>query len=217
MRPTPEGRSATPMRNKKKIRGWKRKIRQIEHWKMRHIDLDIEQLCRNSRDYVKLWIDPFYRLIRRDPPMWYSRLMLEAMSEVYQSWNQQMEKLKEPYYLKLWLYYPHFINSQVVVAFRESLNYYDHIFHESNDKKEFPSQQFGAVPGLNKWKWDHVIETADYCLSELQEDVKLGVRTAKEVESIKYRSYKTSTVKFRYGEDTVYHVKIGDVWLGEIS
>lgn len=35
-----------------------------------HIDLDIEQLCRNNRDYVKLWIDPFYRLTRRNPPMW---------------------------------------------------------------------------------------------------------------------------------------------------
>ncbi|TYA10649.1 hypothetical protein FRY98_22910 [Paenibacillus faecis] len=103
------------------------------------------------------------------------------------------------------------------MAFRESLNYYDHVFHESNDQKAFPVQQFGAVPGLQKWKWDHVIETADYCLSELQEDVELGVRTAKEVESIKYRSYKTSTVKFSYGEDTVYHVKIRDVWLGESS
>lgn len=69
------------------------------------------------------------------------------------------------------------------MAFRESLNYYDHVFHESNDQKAFPVQQFGAVPGLQKWKWDHVI-------------------------SIKYRSYKTSTVKLSYGEDTVYHVKI---------
>lgn len=73
---------ANPFSNKKKIHGWKRRIKQIEQWKQRHIDLDIERLCRNNRDYVKLWIDPFYRLTRRNPPMWYYRLILESMIEM---------------------------------------------------------------------------------------------------------------------------------------
>lgn len=83
---------ANPFSNKKKIRGWKRRIKQIEQWKQRHIALDMERLVRHNRDYVKIWIDPFYRLTRRNPPIWYSRLILGAMIEIHQSWLQQMQR-----------------------------------------------------------------------------------------------------------------------------
>jgi len=53
--------------NKKKIRGWKRRIKSIETWKQRHIHLDIAQLEQYHRDYVKLWISPWYRLTKRNP------------------------------------------------------------------------------------------------------------------------------------------------------
>lgn len=178
--------------------------------------MDIEQLCRNNRDYVKLWIDPFYRLTRLNPPMWYSRLILEAMIEVYHSWSQQMKRLNEPFYLKIWLYNPHFINSQIVVAFRECLNDYDNRFDKSNDNKAFPSQLYGRILGLQEFKWEHAIDSNDYWLSDLQEDIGLGFKTDKDIEAIKNKAYKCETVKLSTGEDTVYNVRVGDVWLGEM-
>lgn len=33
-----------PLSNKKKIRGWKRRIGQIKQWKQAHMELDTEQL-----------------------------------------------------------------------------------------------------------------------------------------------------------------------------
>jgi len=208
---------ANPSSSKKKIRGWKRRMKQIEQWKQRHIDLDIEQLCQNKRDYVKLWgIDPFYRFTRRNPPIWYSRLILEAMIEVYQSWFGQMKRLNEPFYLKIWLYNPNFINSQIVVAFRECLHYYDNTFDKSNDKKAFPSHFYGDIPGLQELNWELAIDSDDYWLSDLEEDISLGFRSGKDIEAIKNKAYKYATVKLSFGEDTVYHVRVGDVWLGEI-
>jgi len=207
---------ASPFSNKKKIRGWKHRIKQIEQWKQRYIDLDIEQLCLHNRDYVKLWIDPFYRLTKRNPPMWYSRLLLEAMLEVCQSWSQQMRKLNEPFYLKIWLYNPNFIHSQIVVAFRECLNYYDNTFDKSNDNKAFPSHLYGKIPGLQEFEWELAIDSDNYWLSDLQEDIGLGFRTDKDIEAIRNKAYKHETVKVSFGEDTVYNVKVGDVWLGEI-
>ena len=207
---------ANPFSNKKKIRGWKRRIKQIEQWKLRCIDLDIEQLFRNNRDYVKLWIDPFYRLTRRNPPIWYSRLILKAMIEVHQSWSEQMKKLNEPFYLKIWLYNPNFINSQIVVAFRECLNYYNNTFDKSNDKKAFPMHLYGSIPGLQNLKWALAIDSDDYWLSDLDEDINLGFRTNKDTETIKNKAYKHETLKLSSGEDIVYKVKVGDVWLGEI-
>lgn len=203
--------------NKKKIRGWRRRIKQIEQWKQRFIDLDIEELLRSNRDYVKLWINPFFRLTRRNPPMWYSRLLLEAMIEVYQAWYQQMKTLNEPFYLKIWLYHPNFINSQIVVAFRDCLHFYDNTFEKSNDKKAFPSQLYGKFPNLHNFKWELALESEYYSLSELQDDVGLGFRTNKSIEAIKNKAYKRETVKISTGEDTVYSVRLGDVWLGELS
>lgn len=207
---------ANPSSNKKKIRGWRRRIKQIDQWKQRFIDLDMEEMFRSNRDYVKLWIDPFFRLTRRNPPIWYSRLLLEAMIEVYQSWYEQMQRLNEPFYLKIWLYHPNFIHSQIVVAFRDCLHFYDNTFEKSNDKKAFPSQLYGKIAGLQDFKWELALESEYYRLAELQADVSMGLRTDKSIEVIKNKAYKHEIVKVSTGEDTVYSVKLGDVWLGEL-
>ncbi|WP_235338458.1 hypothetical protein [Paenibacillus wulumuqiensis] len=213
---TKDTHMANPFSNKKKIRGWKRRIKQIEKWKQRYIDLDMEQLCRNYKDHAKLWIDPFYRLTRRNPPIWYSRLILAGMIEIYQSWSQQMQSLNEPFYLKIWLWHPNFIHSQIVVAFREYSDYYNNTFDKSNDLKVFPSHLYKRVPGLEEFKWELAIDSVDYWLSDLQEDIGMGIRTDKDIEAIKSKAYKCETVKTSAGNHTVYNVKVGDVWLGEI-
>ena len=202
--------------NKKKIRGWKRRIKQIEKWKQRHIDLDIEQLYRNHRHYVKLWIDPFYRFTRRNPPIWYSRLIFADMVEIYQSWSQQMQRLNKPFYLKIWLYHPNFIHSQIVVAFRECFDYYDNTFDKSNEYKVFPLHRYKSISGLQEFKWELAIDSVDYWFSDLQEDIGMGIRTDKDIEAIKNKAYKCETVKLGISEDTVYKVRVGDVWLGDI-
>jgi len=113
---------------KKKIRGWKRHKRKIERWKQNAINLDMDYLRNYQRQYEKLWIHPFYKLERRNPPNWYKSLLLDAMIEVYLEWHQKMKKEEEDFYLKLWLYDPHFINSQIVVAYRNCLDFYDETF-----------------------------------------------------------------------------------------
>lgn len=206
---------AYPYINKKKIRGWKRKVKRIEEWKQRFRELDMEELSRTHRDYVKLWIDPFYGLTRRNPPLWYSRLLLQAMVDMYQSWFEQMKALKEPFYLKIWLYDPHFIQSQIVVAYRECLNFYELTFDKSSDHRAFPLQRYGRIPGLSPFHWELAIETEHYWLSELHEDQRLGIKTDKEIEAITRKAYKVEAVKASADEDTVYSVRTGDVWLGE--
>jgi len=167
---------ANSFSNKKKIRGWKRRIKQIEQWKLHNIDLNVEQLKHDKRDYVKLWIDPFYRLSRRNPPLWFSRLILVEMVEIYQSWYQKLKQLDEPFYLKIWLYNLHFINSQIVVAFRECLHYYNNTFDRNNENKSFPFDIFGDRQSLEYFDWQLHIDSDNYCLSDLQEDIELGLR-----------------------------------------
>jgi len=205
-----------PLSNKKKIRGWKRRVKQIDQWKLRYIELNMGQLKANQRDYVKLWIDPFYRLTRRNPPVWFFRLLLAAMVEVYHSWHQTLKQLDEPFYLKIWLYHPNFIQSQIVAAFRECLHFYDHTFDENNESKAFPIHIFRNTDALDQFKWELYKDSDYYWLSQLQEDIELGWRTEKEIEAIKAKAYHLESVELGNGMDTLLHVKVGDVWLGEI-
>lgn len=54
---------------KKKIREWKRHIKKIERWKQNVIDLDSDYFSDYQRTCAKLWIHPFFTLIRRNPPL----------------------------------------------------------------------------------------------------------------------------------------------------
>ncbi|WP_340021254.1 hypothetical protein MHI24_19885 [Paenibacillus sp. FSL K6-1096] len=150
--------------NKKRIRGWKRRVKQIDQWKKWFMHLDLEELQTTQRDYVKLWIDPFYRLNRRNPPVWYSRLLLEAMIEVYHSWSRQMAGLNEPFYLRIWFYHPNFIQSQIVVAFRDALHFYDNTFEAGSGSQTFPWELYGTVSGLQDFIWEPAAEPEPYCL-----------------------------------------------------
>ncbi|GMK44169.1 hypothetical protein PghCCS26_12960 [Paenibacillus glycanilyticus] len=135
------------LRTKNKIRGWKRRIRHIEQWKQRNIVLDMNTLAAFRRDYAKLWIPLFYSLVRRTPPIWYNRLLLDAMIEVYNSWHETLTKTGEPFYLKIWLFEPEFINSQVVAAYRDELDFYDNAFESVAEIIPFP------FPKLEQFNW----------------------------------------------------------------
>lgn len=201
--------------NKKKIRGWKRRIKSIENWKQRYIYLDIAQLERHHRDYVKLWINPFYQLTKRNPPVWYARLIFGAMIEVYESWHERLKLLNEPFYLKMWVYDPNFIYSQIVVAFRDQLHFYDHTFDPSSIQKDFPTHLYRKGLDIEKFEWELAIEADYYSLSELNEDIVLGFRTEKEIKGIQNKAYQQENIQSNNGENILYSVKIGDVWIGE--
>lgn len=123
-------------------------MKQIEQWKNRYMHLDLEELRASPRDYVKLWIDPFYRLTRRNPPVWYSRLLLAAMIKVYHSWSRQMAGFNEPFYLRIWFYHPNFIQSQIVVAFRDALHFYDNTFETGGRARSSLGSCTGQCPVL---------------------------------------------------------------------
>ncbi|RNB92477.1 hypothetical protein EDM56_01930 [Brevibacillus fluminis] len=188
---------------------------QLDQWRLRFLHLDIDQLKDNQRDYVKLWIDPFYRLVRRNPPLWYSRLLLESMIEVYHSWYRELSRLNEPFYLKIWLYHPNFINSQIVVAIRDCLHNYDNVFDKSNEVKEFPYKALGNQEILGQFLWELHIDSDNYWISDILEDIQLGFKTEKQVETLKRRAYKSETVEVSYGKDELYKIKVGDIWVGQ--
>jgi hypothetical protein len=204
------------MTNKKKIRGWKRQIKKIDEWKQQVLNLDMNYMEQHQRDYAKLWIDPFYRLIRRNPPVWYRRLILQAMFEVYMNWYKQMKVTGEPFYLKIWLYEPHFMNSQIVVAYRECLHFYDQTFDKADYEQRFSHDKYELgelLDVLRKLDWQLHVDAIDYFESDLSDDF-IELRDA----SINARNVRSKAYRvFEVEGDVVYRVRVGDVWVGELD
>ncbi|SFE70289.1 hypothetical protein SAMN04487969_105201 [Paenibacillus algorifonticola] len=207
--------------NKHKIRGWKRRVREIEKWKQRYMQLDMEYLAHHQRDYVKLWIDPFYRLVRRNPPVWFSRLLLAALLDIYEAWHQQLKQRNEAFYLKIWLFEPDFISSQVVAAIGEQLHAYDHAFEQNTMMQVKADERLAKLPLLQKIKgvelfaWQLHIDAEFYYESELEDDLASGFRTEREVKCIKSKAYDVEKQQWSGQPDSVYKLQAGDVWVGE--
>lgn len=203
---------------KKKIRGWKRHKKKIQRWRQNVIDLDMDYIREHQRDYVKLWIHPFYKLVRTNPPNWYNRLLLNEMIDVYLSWYEKIEKESDDFYLKIWLYEPDFISSQIVVSYKDCINTYNDTFDKSTNTKSFPDHKFESLKDkLALFDWEAHIDADKYWESELKEDIELGFRTEAELNKIRNKSYKTEKIKLSYGEDILYKVNVGDVWVGTLK
>ncbi|MGL4522227.1 MAG: hypothetical protein ACRCWQ_06730 [Bacilli bacterium] len=199
---------------KKKIRGWKRHKRKIERWRQNAMDLDMNFVREHQRDYAKLWIYPFYSINHTNPPNWYNCLLLNEMIDVYQYWNEKMTEENEDYYLKIWLCDPCFIGSQIVVAYRDCLNFYDETFDTNPTLKPFPLHKYKSLANkLALFDWELYIDANMYWESEMQEDIELGFHTIAEINAIKNKSYSAE----KKNDDVLYKVSVGDVWLGKIK
>ncbi|MDT2662851.1 hypothetical protein P7E02_23525 [Enterococcus hulanensis] len=196
--------------SRQKIRGWKRRVKEIERWKSYYMKLDVEQLEKYSREYVKLYSLSFYSLFRKYTlPSWYKHLIIQALVDVYDSWKQTLDELGEPYYLKIWIFEKDILQSQVVASFREMLNFYDNTFAEVKKDESLPENL--TIGNLSNLSWYKGFELIAWSEDELLEDINDGFYTFEEVQSIKESAYSVS----KSSDDTFYVHKNGLVWLGE--
>lgn len=196
-----------PLLNKKKIRGWKRRVKHIELWKNNNIVLNLEDLKNSKCDYVKIWIDPFDRLYKRNPPYWYKMKIIEAMSEIFASWEKSLEKLQAEYYLKIWLYDPNFSLSQIVCGIDYKIEHYENTFHKSSEIKKLP-EHYSHNEFLKNLNYELAID--DYHISSLDE-----YYNSEQMEKFKNKAYNSYKFKNQDGENEIlYFIKKGNIWIG---
>ncbi|MWC27709.1 hypothetical protein [Paenibacillus sp. MMS18-CY102] len=70
---------------------------------------------------------------------------------------------------------------------------------------------------LEPFQWKLYVDAAHYLLSDLEGDVMLGLRTARDIECIQSKAYSSQTMEINGKTDTVYAVKVGDVWVGQLD
>jgi hypothetical protein len=197
---------ANPFSNRKKVRGWKRRIRQLERFRLAHRELDVQGLRAGERTYVKIWLDPWSRLVPRNPPHWFRRRILAALMDIHGAWRETLEGLGEPYYLELWLFHPDFYKTQVVAAVGDCIDFYRNVFEPAEHAVPSPRALYeDPAYDLDRLRWRagteiHVVPAADV------EDFDYAAELARRADRVQQASW----------GDMLYVFELGTVWQGSM-
>jgi hypothetical protein len=211
----------------KKIRGHKRRWNDIEHWIETHKNLDLTYLREHKRDYAKIQVHPWSGIPITDShiPQLKGQTktkILSGLIEIYDSWKNQLDKLGEDYYLKIWLFEPRFASSEVVCAIGEYLDFYENTFHKPVESKTLNPENYGSLKNeIGNFNWEYRLDEEhldknetgrpeDFnSLREFEENRKWFTKTM-------IKPHRTTKYSEPIGDATeFYSFKKGAVWLGE--
>lgn len=138
-----------------KIRGWKRRIRQLDRWLEKFKKPNIHELDEGFAEYVKIWIHPWFQLAKRNPPLWYFRLILDRFSIMHDHWQVAFRQSPHPNDLQLWIFEDNIIESELVCArVRKLGELRDNYFEPCPEARNFPSQKFDStIFQSQSWTW----------------------------------------------------------------
>jgi hypothetical protein len=196
--------------NKKKIRGWKRRIKHIDVWFEKNKNPNINHSKNRGEDYIKIRIDPWNRLYERIIPDWYFRLIISKIILIHDSWRRQYESLDIYFDLQIWLNNPNNIRSEIVCAKVDTPGGKRNYYRKSADIKNFPCAKWADdAYDLGKFDW------------ELFDDEYLRFKEAEglsddEVAELLNSGFKAERTKILNQDDTMYSKKVGDVWVGRL-
>lgn len=162
----------------RKIRGHRRRQKQIERWKNHSLTLDIENLLKYKKDYVKIWVHPWSGISLKnsqypEPNGKTKYLMLSALFDIYENWQKQLDQHGQNHYLKIWLFEPRFSKSQIVCAIADNIEYYNNVFNPSNKKVDLNVNNYSKTKDrISAFKWklfldEDYIDNSDNENSEL--------------------------------------------------
>jgi len=213
---------------KKKIRGHNRRQKQIEQWRSENLLLDLNDLEERERDYVKIRIEPWCNIsvtnsIIPSPSRKTKRLILNGLLDIYEAWKTVLDKSGQRYYLKIWLFEPHFTKSQVVCAIGESLHFYDNVFFDPGDGKKLSVSNYDAQlkDRLSKFCWKSYLDEEDIEDNVVGDQAGYGdindyYRTVTWFNRKLKKPHRKVTLAEKIGEtEVIYFFKRGDVWVGE--
>ena len=191
--------------NRKRVRGWGKNAQKIDHLKVRHLKINLPLLEKYGNDHVELTISPWSNFTPRNPPFWYRRLFLDALVEIYDSWEKQLKEIASEYYLKIWLSDPHFHAAQIVAGIGDEIEQYKNRFLTNEKLSPKPPKEYDSkLFSVGNFRWEpkfHTITTFE----------KGDELTEKQIKYCKAHSVLIEQTE----DDTIYFVKRGNLWVGE--
>ena len=213
---------------KKKIRGYKRRWKDIENWRLDNLDLNLTDYLLNEQDRysAKIRVHPWSGIsvtnsVIIEPRGATKCIIINILLDIYDDWKKQLDQLGQPYYLKIWLFEPRFSKSQVVCAIGDNIDYYENTFFEPETNEKSNLVNYGQLKNrLCNYSWDcrldedyyfnnEVGSPEDYATQQDYEEYKIWFEKLIKKE---HRIYKLQEHDEERTE--MYMFKRGYVWLG---
>lgn len=145
-------------RRKKKIRGFRRYLREHQQRASIAYGLDLQFLEETHRDYIKLGLFPW--AVNTKPPLAIRQLWVKHLVASCSHWYAELAARHESFYLAVWLYEPDFGRSQLVAGIAEKQEGYAHVFAEVAEAAAPPlPAEYLSLPGVADLHWIARAET----------------------------------------------------------
>jgi hypothetical protein len=119
----------------KKIRGWKRRVRQLEQWKKMQCTFDNSLLSDYGYDYAKLFNYPDEQHF----PVWFKKKVVQALYDVFMKWEENAKRQFDHFYLMIIVNEKCVMDSQLVIAIGEKQSEYKERFIPAHKMHHLPS------------------------------------------------------------------------------
>ena len=212
----------------RKIRGHHRHWRAIDRWVAENRALDLGSLYDSYRQNAKLRVTPWGWSARAkheygigEPRGETKRRILRGLLAIHASWARTLEDYRESYYLKIWLFEPHFSESQVVCVLGDRMAAYANAFGAPLAEQARPLPSYGVLDGpLGRLSWTHRLEEVYLTDQDPGDPGRYPNRTRYEEEcayvaKMLRRPHRTVPAFDVEGRPcNRYHIPVGHVWVG---
>ncbi|MDO7850482.1 hypothetical protein [Hymenobacter convexus] len=133
----------------KRLRGFGRHMRVHIKRAASDVALDTDWLEQHHYDYEKLGLAPWH--VSDKPPLAIRKLWLGKLVVDFQQWHKQLKQQYADFYLAIWLFEPHFGDSQLVAGIEEQKAHYEGLFGEPV-ALSLP-MEYQVLPGVRDLQW----------------------------------------------------------------
>ena len=200
----------------KKIRGHKRRWKNIERWILNKREFDLEYLYSRKEDWVKIRIHPWSGLTVTNSQIpelkgETKNRVINGLIDIYDEWKLQLDNIKEPYFLRIELYNPNLRFSRIVCSIREKIDWHENIYFKPQVSKIFPSKNYGKLAErLNEFNWEYRVEENHCSDKDLEDEVD------REMKIWMQKMINKHTRVYISDDKTIhYFTQTGDVWIGK--
>ena len=199
---------------KKRIRGLKRRQKNVDAWFDAHRQVDFSILEKHHYYYCKAKIDPWSNLYYDVPyPSAFSKQLFSHLLTIYSLWESQLKNRYQNFYLSIWIYDNRFIVSIVVAAIGDRMPHYRQMLDEQKTSVPFPIHLFThEKERIKEFDWFSADDNDYIAVSEFQDVETEGDKEDR-------RTYKkllrNNTPTQMIGDEKHFIIKRGNVWIGK--
>ena len=197
----------------------------LNAWADFHGEIDLERLEKYGYVYAKAKIAPWSNLFNVKPyPSGYRKQLLSHLIKFYFDWKKKLDAKYDAYYLKIWVFYPRFIDSQVVAAIGNKIVYYNSVFIKSKKQVAFPVQKFmNEEDNILRFHWETYNDLDFFPESDYKESNMSQYTTSSDYYADQrfYRKMIKTNTPYNWIEDEsgnrerLFYKQKGYIWVGE--